>query len=641
MGITLVTNLSNVLAGKTVRTGTSKMIRIAANMVNLFESHVANKVLNMHADSEEDMQEIENLRQEMEATTDEKTKEKLQKRIDKKEGKLETLVEKTASYNDLLINPLDLSMTSEEIMSANNMGDVPTEPITEPIAESIVEPLAQETVEVPEVGSDLETVSESMGETISESTSEAVQPDEIISESIPEVAQIDETMAAPLTDNDGIIYDGVPQESTEPIETGAIDLNTWESPEAVSETEKVIEEDNPVEAILEQNTSSNDLLTDGLENQVGTIEENSSDLEIPEPIDFNTIGEDVTMPVEETKEQTEPLNDWSTLENVFPTAEMHSTETVQPEPALVPESSIVDEMFNPYYQNSNSEISTKDETEGLLDNAPESSVIEQEPVETSVVNEEVPLAENMPELSSDEKVEAQEVDTSKQYEDELSRRLTFVYGDNYENEIGKEENADRVQKIENAVSNDIELERQVKAKVEDYKEQLLTKGFEEDSAEMLYLLGSKREIAEHELMYPNEKAELIELNQNLASEENSRKEAIDQNREKISHAKHSKENMELALQEDDMLDNELNADAELTIVGEETPSLGIDEDSDKDKVIEELKEQLAESTKREKETQEQIKELSNEMKDLKRLIQNMVQVSEPVYENEQTVSKTR
>lgn len=633
MGITLVTNLSNVLAGKTVRTGTSKMIRIAANMVNLFESHVANKVLNMHADSEEDMQEIENLRQEMEATTDEKIKEKLQKRIDKKEGKLETLVEKTSSYNDLLINPLDLSMTSEEIMSANNMGDVPNEPITEPIAESIVEPLAQEAVEVPEVGSELETVSEPMGETILESTSEAVQPDE--------------TMAAPLTDNDGIIPDGVSQESTEPIETETIDLNTWESPEPievpepVSETEEIIEEDNPVEAILEQNTSSNDLLTDGLENQVGTIEENSSDLEIPEPIDFNTIGEDVTMPVEETKEQTEPLNDWSTLENVFPTAEMHSTETVQPEPALVPESSIVDEMFNPYFQNSNSEISTKDETEGLLDNAPESSVIEQEPVETSVVNEEVPLAENMPELSSDEKVEAQEVDTSKQYEDELSRRLTFVYGDNYENEIGKEENADRVQKIENAVSNDIELERQVNAKVEDYKEQLLTKGFEEDSAEMLYLLGSKREIAEHELMYPNEKAELIELNQNLASEENSRKEAIDQNREKISHAKHSKENMELALQEDDMLDNELNADAELTIVGEETPSLGIDEDSDKDKVIEELKEQLAESTKREKETQEQIKELSNEMKDLKRLIQNMVQVSEPVYENEQTVSKTR
>ena len=649
MGITLVTNLSDVLAGKKVKTGTSRMIRIAANMVSLFESHIANKVYNMHADAEDEMKSIEELRQDMENTTDERKKRSLQRRIDRKEGKVEVLNEKAASYNELLIKPLDLSMTSAEIKDANDEMATVAAPTEIP--------------EIPEPEVD--------------SLEVAPQPEVEESVEAPEMIQSAETVAAPLIDENGnlmtsengeILYNGVQGEAAEPaVDNVAVNMEpeiTEANPVALSEetaqnidpmNEPVFPEPevksaefNPVEAVMEQSAVPTGVPAEMPSEESVPVEEKVAGLteEIPEPIDFGTISDDVA-PVNSDVEESKDVktDDWSTFTDVFPDAEMHSEEEKSIDSVEVeqPEKteSIVDEMFNPFYKQESDEkqadVSTEQE---------EKVEIPEEPIsEPEVIENSDELKEDVPETAN-EPVETEGQNPAQQYEDELSRRLTFVYGDNYKDEIDKEENADRVQRIEEAVSNSVELENKVNEKVAEYKDHLLSEGFEEDSDDMLYLLGSKREIAEHELMYPDAKDDLNELNQNLSNLENERKKDIEATEEKISHGKHAKENVELQMQEETQaipsLDSELNADASLTVVDENVSDADdmsiVSEENSSNKTIEE---QLEEANQRERETQEQIRQLSAEMAELKKLIVNMVQGPEQTISNEEEISGPR
>lgn len=115
-----------------------------------------------------------------------------------------------------------------------------------------------------------------------------------------------------------------------------------------------------------------------------------------------------------------------------------------------------------------------------------------------------------------------EVDYNKLYEEILSERLSYKFGENYMNEINKDENQDIIATIREGAKATVEREKAAAIENEMYKKQLLEKGFEENSKDMDILLGMNRELIQEKTISGEQSERVSELSRMIADEEAKR-----------------------------------------------------------------------------------------------------------------------
>lgn len=486
-------------AGKIIKRISDTPIRIHRKGFLALQKHFANKVYNYKMDAEEEKVKIGELAKDIE-NSENKVESALNRYILKRHiQKYTRFEEKAASYNDLLMNPIDLDNSAEEIK--------------EELASSFDEDTTNnaDTVDLstlPEI--DLDKTEETIEETENVEKSEVEETEKI----------------------DDVSFDDIYPQILVLLESNPELKENLEALLSLTEEEKKMEtlsnfiEDNV--AFEVENAKIYALLDGCTEEEM--IEQMNNATSLDKTEENETVSEELSG-IDETAEESFENGEGFIPEEI----ENPETEIVDGEQAIeettvddaeLEQSQSEDEFEKPEVEQP--QLEGFEEAMQLAEQATEEGEIQEE--YSPVVDSDTLLhgnnfyGSNFEEDINNPNEKPEDIEwlvneVNKAYEEEYQQELTERISQAEEalntDDLGEE----RIQKIEDSVEESLHNKYEISEIVDEYKNELIMQGFNEDTEEnkanLQYILGLKRELEEEKRLTGENSERVRELEQVL------------------------------------------------------------------------------------------------------------------------------